>query len=432
MTWIQRLQSLTRDQVRLVQLFMLCRQSGVIISSIVIARSLPVAEVGVFEMLMLCGYLMTFFWSDALLKGYLATPQINQDEATASSFIWFYLLAGMTGMAILVMGQDFLLPFFVDRPTLQGLPLFALYQALVIPVWIAPFLVILKKQNALLISVYVLIGPSFACWAGLRSIPYLTGILIGLISYALVGLIWVLVNTGFVRDMQVKKLVVSLWPATWPLVMYAVSAGLARSFDAWLVAHRFDEASFAIFRYGAREFPLVIALAAGLSTIMIPKLRFVQALEELESRSTRLMHLCFPIVSVIMLLSPFLFAFFFGAAYRESALIFNIYLLVTLTQLLFPQSVMTARGDTRLLWYVSIAELLVNVVASIILLSYFGLAGIAWGTLIAFAFEKAVLMVLVRKRYGIQPGQLVNVPVWVFYLLVLSISFVASQWISGL
>ncbi len=432
MTWIQRLQSLTRDQVRLVQLFMLCRQSGVIISSIVIARSLPVAEVGVFEMLMLCGYLMTFFWSDALLKGYLATPQINQDEATASSFIWFYLLAGMTGMAILVMGQDFLLPFFVDRPTLQGLPLFALYQALVIPVWIAPFLGILKKQNALLISVYVLIGPSFACWAGLRSIPDLTGILIGLISYALVGLIWVLVNTGFVRDMQVKKLVVSLWPATWPLVMYAVSAGLARSFDAWLVAHRFDEASFAIFRYGAREFPLVMALAAGLSTIMIPKLRFVQALEELESRSTRLMHLCFPIVSVIMLLSPFLFAFFFGAAYRESALIFNIYLLVTLTQLLFPQSVMTARGDTRLLWYVSIAELLVNVVASIILLSYFGLAGIAWGTLIAFAFEKAVLMVLVRKRYGIQPGQLVNVPVWLIYLLVLSISFVASQWISGL
>ncbi|MBK9106519.1 MAG: hypothetical protein IPL92_18645 [Saprospiraceae bacterium] len=296
---------------------MLCRQSGVIISSIVIARSLPVSEVGVFEMLMLCGYLMTFFWSDALLKGYLATPQINQDESTASSFIWFYLLAGMAGMAILVMGQGFLLPFFVDRPTLQGLPLFALYQALVIPVWIAPFLGILKKQNALLISVYVLIGPSFACWAGLRSIPDLTGILIGLISYALVGLIWVLVNTGFVRDMQVKKMVVSLWPATWPLVMYAVSAGLARSFDAWLVAHRFDEASFAIFRYGAREFPLVIALAAGLSTIMIPKLRFVQALEELESRSTRLMHLCFPIVSVIMLLSPFLFTFFFGAAYRE-------------------------------------------------------------------------------------------------------------------
>ena len=432
MSWIQRLQSLTRDQVRLVQLFMLCRQSGVIISSIVIARSLPLAEVGVFEMLMLCGYLMTFFWSDALLKGYLATPLVNQDKATASSFIWFYLLAGMTGMGILVLGQGFLLPFFVNRPNLQGLPLFALYQALVIPVWIAPFLGILKKQNALLISVYVLIGPSFACLAGLRSIPDLTGILIGLISYALVGLIWVLVNTGFVRDLQVRKMVVNLWPATWPLVMYAVSTGLARSFDAWLVAHQFDEASFAIFRYGAREFPLVMALAAGLSTIMIPRLRFAHSLEELEMRSTRLMHLCFPIVTVIMLLSPFLFTFFFGAAYRESSLIFNIYLLVTLTQLLFPQSVMTARGDTRWLWYVSLAELLVNVIASIILLKFFGLAGIAWGTLIAFAFEKGVLMVFVQKRYGIQPGQLFNIPVWLFYLTVLIISFVASQWISGL
>ena len=37
--------------------------------------------------------------------------------------------------------------------------------------------------------------------------------------------------------------------------------------------------------------------------------------------------------------------------------------------------IMTARGETRWLWYISLAELAVNVVASVVLLSYFGLAG---------------------------------------------------------
>jgi O-antigen/teichoic acid export membrane protein len=234
-----------------------------------------------------------------------------------------------------------------------------------------------------------------------------------------------------VRDLQLKGMLVSLWPATWPLVMYAVSTGLARSFDAWLVAHHFDEASFAIFRYGARDFPLVIAFAAGLSTIMIPKLRSPEALEELAARTKRLMHICYPVVAVIMLCSPLLFTFFFGEAYRESALIFNIYLLLTLTQLLFPQSIITARGDTRWLWYFSLAELIVNITASIILLRYFGLSGIAWGTLIAFLFEKVVLMIFVRRRYGIAPRQIFSRPVWLMYVLVLIISFIASPWIFG-
>jgi O-antigen/teichoic acid export membrane protein len=341
------------------------------------------------------------------------------------------MLAALIAMTILVAGQRVLLPLFVDRTSLDGLQLFAIYQALIIPVWIAPFLGLLKGQNPLLLSVYVLVGPSFASWAGIYYMHDLNGILIGLVCYALVGLVWILINTTFIRDLQLKKMLVSLWPATWPLVMYAISTGLARGFDAWLVAHHFDASSFAVFRYGARDFPIAMAFAAGLSTVMIPKLMANEALAELRLRSTRLMHLCFPLVALVMLFSPVLFSFFFGYAYKESAVIFNIYLLLTLTQLVFPQTVMTARGDTRWLWYISLAELAVNITASIILLSLFGLAGIAWGTLIAFVFEKAALLVFVKSRYDVRPRQLFNVPVLVVYSLVLSVSFITSQWLFG-
>jgi hypothetical protein len=36
------------------------------------ARVLPLNEIGILELLVLCGYLMTFFWSDAFIKGFLA------------------------------------------------------------------------------------------------------------------------------------------------------------------------------------------------------------------------------------------------------------------------------------------------------------------------------------------------------------------------
>lgn len=432
MYWIARLQQVTKDPVRMVQLFMLCRQSGVLLSSIVIARYLPLDQVGGFEMLMLCGYLMTFFWSDAFLKGYLASSIPRDNPATTSTFLWFYLILSLAAMTLLVLGQKVLLPLFVHRTSLEGLGLFALYQALIIPVYMAPFIGLFKGRHSLILSVYVLVGPTFACVAGWMNIPTLSGILIGLLSYALVGIVWVLLHSKFIRELRLKPMFVELWPSTWPLIMYAVSIGIARSFDAWLVARHFDEGSFAIFRYGAREFPLVIAFAAGLSTIMIPKLKGTEALGELRSRSTRLMHLCYPIVAVVMLLSPVLFEQLFGIAYKASALIFNIYLLLTLTQLLFPQTIFMARGDSKVLWYISLAELMVNIVSSLILLSSFGLIGIVWGTLIAFAFEKIVLLLIAKNRYGIQIRQIINKAVWVGYAVLLIVIFMATKWMFGL
>jgi len=432
MTRMKSIYLLLKDPVRQVQLFMLCRHTGVILSSIVIARSLPIEEVGIFEMLMLCGYLMTFFWSDALLKGFLSDAKMKSDKMAGSAFIWLYLFAGFAAMALLVIGQKVLLPLFVDRPSLHGIHLFTLYQALIIPVWIVPFLGLLKGQNAILLSIYVLVGPSFSCWAGFSSLPALSGVLIGLLSYAVVGFAWVLTNTTFVRNLQLGKMLATLWPATWPLMMYSFSVGIARSFDVWLVARHFDESSFAIFRYGAREFPLVVAFAAGLSTVMIAKLFSNDALGELRSRSTRLMHICYPMVACAMLSSPLLFEYFFGMAYRESALIFNIYLLLTLTQLVFPQSIVTARGETRWLWYISLAELAVNVVASVVLLSYFGLAGIAMGTLLAFVFEKAVLILYVQRRFGISLEAIINPLSWLTYAALLTATFMTSKWIFGI
>lgn len=431
MSWVLALKNFTDDNVRQIQFFMICRQLGIIFSSIVLAWFLPVESVGIIELLMFAGYLVTFFWSDALLRGYLANKQLQGDSKTATSFFMLYFLGNVGAVLFLLLGQRFLIPLFTARPDLEGLEIFALYQILVVPLWISPFIGLLKGQNILLASFYVLIGPAFSCWTGFNSLPGIAGVLLGLFCYALVGFIWVLTKTTFIRELRLQSLFKAVWPATWPLILYAISIGLARSFDAWLVARNFDEETFAIFRYGAREFPLVVALSAGLSAVMIPKLFDHHSLEELKARSTRVMHSCYPVIAFLILTSPFLFEYIFGTRYRESASIFNIYLLLTLTQLVFPQSIMTARGDTKLLWYISLAELMVNIIASLILMQYYGLIGIAFGTLIAFAFEKIVLLFIVYHRYGIRASAIMNIHVWSIYAVLLVVIYIFSKWVFG-
>lgn len=432
MQWVAAYRTFINDNVRQVQFFMLCRQSGIVLSSIILAHYLAVEAVGTIEMLMLCGYLMTFFWSDALVKGYLANQQFLREKYFVTSFMWLYFLGALMAMVILLAGRTFLIPLFTSRQQLEGLGLFALYQVMIIPVWIAPLIGLLKGHDHILASIYVLIGPAFSIYIGLQTGADIHSALMGLFCYALVGFLWMMSKTQFIRNLRLLLILKMIWPATWPLVLYAVSNGIARSFDAWLVARNFDNGTFAIFRYGAREFPLVIALAAGISTVMIPKLREMQSLEELKYRSTRLMNICFPFVGAFILISVPLFEFVFGAQYRDSAIIFNIYLLMTLTQLIFPQSIMTARGDTKWLWYISIAELLVNVVLSIFLMNEFGIIGIVWGTFIAYVFEKIVLMQFIASRYKIKPAAIWNIPVWSGYALGLGIMFIISKWVFGI
>jgi len=429
MAWISRIRSFTDDPVRLVQAFTLCRQTGIILGSIVVARVLPLEQVGILELLVFCGYLVTFFWSDAFIKGYLAKK--GELEIPPSTFLLFCFSLGLISMSLFFAARHLFVPLITDQHDLQGLALFGLYQALVIPLWLAPFIGGLSKYNIILASAFVLIGPGFAAWFGHSSLEGLNGILVGLLSYALVGFVWTLTQVRWKGDLHFRQLFISLWPITWPLILYAISSAIAKSLDAWLVAHYFDAADFAVFRYGAREFPLVVALAASLSTIMISRLWDQQALPELKMRSTRLMNRCYPMVAVLMFFSPPVFVFIFGEEYRLSAFIFNIYLLLSLTQLIFPQTIITARGDTKILWLVSLLELGVNITASLLLMVQFGMMGIAWGTLIAFVFEKILLLILVYRRYHIRPGDLFGIKTLVFYIILFSIIFILSSWVFG-
>ena len=179
MNWAQSINILIRDHVRMVQWFMLCRHAGVLLASVIIARVLPLEDVGQFEMLMLCGYLVTFFWSEAWLKGYLTRYDQADQTGQAGSFVWLYALTGLLVMGIFLLANSWLLPLIVNRSTLDGLFWFAAFQVCILPVWIAPFTGVLKGPQVWWMGWYVLIIPALAAWAGWMSYLFEKSVAIG-------------------------------------------------------------------------------------------------------------------------------------------------------------------------------------------------------------------------------------------------------------
>jgi O-antigen/teichoic acid export membrane protein len=103
----------------------------------------------------------------------------------------------------------------------------------------------------------------------------------------------------------------------------------------------------------------------------------------------------------------------FTDLFAESLPLFQAYLFVVVSRLLFPVPVLTALGYTRLLLFFGLLELIINVVLSILLVPTFGLIGIIWATVIAYLVDKICLMAYLKYRTGITPDRYTD---WKWFL----------------
>ncbi len=216
----------------------------------------------------------------------------------------------------------------------------------------------------------------------------------------------------------------------WPLMVYAIAMSMARVFDGWLVSWYFsDEGTFAVFRYGAREFPLAVALSTAITTAFVPYLQQHPdtGLQDLKKRSSRLMDLLFPVGIALMLVSPFLFRIVFTETFTESAFIFNMYLLLIISQTLFPHAILLSMKENKLILRASLIELSVNIILSFILIGFWELEGVALATAIAYLVEKAFYAYYLRKKHGITPGMYIPLKRHAAYSVCLICSFLIAR-----
>lgn len=398
------------------------------IASIIVAQSgISLKEIGLYESLLFVAGISSFFYTGAFTTRLLSSGQENRK--TDYQTVFFILLLSSVLISFLLFAFKVKIANQLKIVDPEWISLFAIYVSISTPGYLLEYILLLEKKLKLLIGyglIYAVLYIALAtillfCGYGIKSL------IIAIISLAGIRLLWLVfwITNQYGLKLNLFELKKYLTEAM-PLMISLLLSGSASYVDSFLVANNFGQADLAIFRYGAKELPLSLLLATGLSNAMVPalsqSLNFSEHIILLKRKTTGLMHLVFPVSILLMLTAHWLFPLFFTDKFNGSILIFKIYLLLVCSRVLFPQTILLAKGYYKKIAVTSALELCINIIASLILMRVYGLAGIAMGTIIAFALEKAILFYHLKKLTGINPNEIINLRILITYCLILSIA----------
>jgi O-antigen/teichoic acid export membrane protein len=214
-----------------------------------------------------------------------------------------------------------------------------------------------------------------------------------------------------------------------PLIITTLISGSAQYIDGVIISAIYkDPAYFVLFRYGAKEFPLVLMLANGLSIAMLSEFstreRMKESLELIKVKSAKLMHLLFPVTIVTMLLAKWVFPFIFRAEFHRSAGIFLVYSLMIIPRLVFPQTILVGRKKTHITLIAAIIELSINIPLSLLLITEYKLVGVALASFLGYTANNLFMVIYVWVKMNIKPAEYIPLRIYAFYSVVISILFI--------
>lgn len=419
---------------RAFQLFQLMRQGALILIAIALAKApLSVAQVGTFEMLTYLGYLLTFFWVSGFMQGLLSHyPTLAPQQKQQLLFQSFLVFTGVgLGLAsLLLLGQEWLLPLLVQRTSLPYLGLFVVFLVSSLTASLQEHFYLLEGRKIALVIYGALSAGAQVIAVALP--PFLgcdfAYSFWGLAAVGMLKWCWLLgyvVRNGEWRWSE--EILKSWWLISWPLGLYALMAGLNQSLGPWLVGYFFagDTEAFALYRYGARELPLLSALAGALGSALIPAIaqHLDNGLQNLRQETTQLYHLLFPLTILLLLTAHWWFPWVFSSDYQDSVPLFRTFLLLTSAHLLFARTVLVAKQDTRWIPLFAVGSFCFQLLLGFLLVPILGLNGVALAAVLAFGAEKVLLVLYVQKKYGL--SWMVYTPWgwWVFYSILLLLGY---------
>ncbi|HOK52142.1 MAG TPA: polysaccharide biosynthesis C-terminal domain-containing protein, partial [Bacteroidales bacterium] len=198
--------------------------------------------------------------------------------------------------------------------------------------------------------------------------------------------------------------------------------------DGLIVSAKFSPEKFAIFRYGAKEVPLVVTLASGLNNAMLTQFASIDKIKfgllTLKKRSLRLMHILFPISILLLFFSDILFHLLFTRNFVQSSDVFMVYVLLITSRLIFPQTILIGLKKNRVVMFSSILNMILNIALTLLMIPRYGIVGVAVATVIVYVIEKLVLVAYNYFKLGIKPNEYIPIGWYVFYSLLITLIFV--------
>jgi len=421
-----------------LQAFQLMRYATVILIGVVMAKSsLGMDAIGAYEQFIFLAGCVSFFWLSGLIRGLLPLYREtdSDDVRFFNAFLLISLLTTLSSLAVFLLAEI----WFPRQDGGSSFPIrwmLAIYLFCSVPAGLTEYYFLLKKKSGRIV-VYGVV--SYALMLGLVLIPALLGwgigsCMKGLAVWAVFRylVLWVIllryVPLQFSKEYQLEHIGVSV-----PLILSALVSGSAQYVDGFIVRSKYDESVFAIFRFGAREFPVVLLMANAFSNAMLPAFASTDSLEavlkKIKKESSRLVSYLFPLCGLLLVLSHMLFPLLFNQNFAESATVFNIYLLLITSRLLFPQTLLIGLKQTSMLAWAAVGELLVNVSLSVWFVQFWGIQGVAFATVLAYLFEKGVLAMMVESKLNISLTKYQNISRHLIYSLFLLFLFYIVEFV---
>jgi O-antigen/teichoic acid export membrane protein len=425
-----------------LQTFHILRFTTFLLISVIFAKSgLSTYDLGNFEILLFIASVVSYFWMTGLIQSFLPLYNNNASfpgdkidtEHRSPEIFNAFLLISFFSVFIFIFGHliKYNVYVFNKMSTIPHVNLLLVYILISNPAHLIEYIYLLRNKSKQIIRYAVI---TYSLQLIVTAGPVLMGHGIG-------EAMWGLVIISFFRYLWLLALLKKYaefkfsWPFMkshlnlgLPLIFSTLLSGSAQYIDGLVVALKYNSDAFALFRYGAKELPLVVMLATGLHNAMLPEFynekKVNQSFVDLKRKSARLMHILFPVSTVFLFFSDFFYPRLFNENFVRSSDVFMVYILLIVSRLLFPQTILIGLKKTRVILTVSLVEIILNIGLSLYLMQFYGLVGVALATVIIFLLEKFVLIGINYGKLGIKPQQYVPIGWYLFYSSFIILVFV--------
>ena len=414
------LSTIFSNTTRAYQFYQFTRFLPTVIVGIVLVNSgYSTIDISIYEMSLFIGYFLTFFWSNGFGKAMLTSlPKLDTEERSnkLASYFWLSLAIGGIISLVIYFLQDLLIDTLTAYSSLPHMGWISLIFFFAVPSTLIEIIFLIEKRAKDLVTYGSLFYSAFLICV---IVPAINQMDLGLIFINLAVLyalrfcyLIYLVKGSVLRPIPRKTTFMASLGLLFPLSLQSLAGGGMDYIDGFLASSLSqDEGIFAIYRYGAREFPIFIILINAFVTASIPIVAESgkDAYMEIKRQLTRFMNWSFPLAISMMLISPVIFPLLFSEEFIMSALLFNIYLLILSSRVVVPQIMIIAQEKVAMLMWFSFIELALNILLSIGLFQWWGIAGIAAASFIAFEIHKCMLVVYAYKKLGVMPWEYLSI-----------------------
>lgn len=425
-----------------LQIFNILRFVVFLIISIVFTKiGLSKEEIGVFEVAIFMASVASFFWVTGLVQAFLPlyknsktfgnkekTPGEKSPEIFNIYILLIFFSLVVAGIGLAIQGNFSVFGYKGNVPLLN---ITLWYLLLSSPANLVEYIYMVQNKSGNTLS-YAYITYSLQLVAAL--LPVLLGYnviwsLRGLVIVAAIRNIWLLTLIYNYAEMKISiPYIKEILIFAAPLIVSTLVSGSSQYIDGLVISTHYEADGFAIFRYGAKELPFVVMLAAGLSSAMLTefnnKLQIKETLANIKKKSLRIMHSMYPFTIVMLLFAKPIFKAVFSPEFTRSSDVFVVYLLAIVSRLLFPHTLLIGLKKVKPLMIISIIEVLLNIFFSVWFVKIYGIVGVALATVLAYLLSKAIMIAYNYYKLGIHPSEYIPLKWYTFYSFMLGLVFV--------